>query len=70
MACFNSPHLAAISIKIRRIDIKLTAKAYTDEMQLPIQDPIKGPPKLLDSIQIRALISGAEKVNACCKLAQ
>jgi len=48
---------------MRHSDIKLTAKVYTDESQLPIYDSIKGLPRLLDSTQIRAQISGAEGQN-------
>ena len=46
---------------MRHSDIKLTAKVYTDEMQLPIYDAIKNLPRL-DAVpgytQIRAQISG------------
>src|ERR1017187_750837 len=45
---------------MRHSDIKLTAKVYTDESQLPIYDSIKGLPRLLDNTQIRAQISGPE----------
>jgi hypothetical protein len=45
---------------MRHSDIKLTAKVYTDETQLPIYDSIKGLPRLMDSTQIRTQISGAE----------
>ena len=48
---------------MRHSDIKLTAKVYTDESQLPIYDSIKGLPRLLDSTQIRAQILGAEGQN-------
>jgi integrase len=51
---------------MRHSDIKLTAKVYTDEMQLPIYDSIKGLPRLMngkDSTQIRTQISGAEGQN-------
>jgi hypothetical protein len=48
---------------MRHSDIKLTAKVYTDESQLPIYDSIKGLPRLLGSTQIRAQISGAEGQN-------
>src|SRR5580698_4710183 len=48
---------------MRHSDIKLTAKVYTDESQLPIYDSIKGLPRLMDSTQIRAQISGAEGQN-------
>ncbi|MGO8699454.1 MAG: tyrosine-type recombinase/integrase [Limisphaerales bacterium] len=46
---------------MRHSDIKLTAKVYTDEMQLPIYDAIKNLPRL-DAVpgytQIRAQIQG------------
>jgi hypothetical protein len=51
---------------MRHSDIKLTTKVYTDEMQLPIYDSIKGLPRLMngkDSTQIRAQILGAEGQN-------
>jgi integrase len=44
---------------LRHSDIKLTAKVYTDESQLPIYDAIKALPRLFESTQIRAQISGA-----------
>ncbi len=44
---------------LRHSDIKLTAKVYTDETQLPIYDAVKVLPRLLDNTQIRAQISGA-----------
>jgi len=48
---------------MRHSDIKLTAKVYTDEMQLPIYDAIKNLPRL-DALpgytQIRAQISGGK----------
>jgi integrase len=44
---------------LRHSDIKLTAKLYTDESQLPIYDAIKALPRLLGHTQIRAQISGA-----------
>jgi hypothetical protein len=43
--------------------MKLTAKVYTDETQLPIYDAIKGLPRLLKHTQIRAQISGAARQN-------
>ena len=43
--------------------MKLTAKVYTTETQLPIYDAIKGLPRLLDHTQIRAQISGAAGQN-------
>ena len=43
--------------------MKLTAKVYTDETQLPIYDAIKGLPRLLDHTQIRAQILGATGQN-------
>ena len=48
---------------MRHSDMKLTAKVYTDETQLPIYDAIKGLPWLLDHTQIRAQISGAAGQN-------
>jgi integrase len=48
---------------MRHSDMKLTAKVYTDETQLPIYDAIKGLPRLLDHTQIRAQISGAAGQN-------
>jgi integrase len=48
---------------MRHSDIKLTAKAYTDETRLPIYDAIKGLPRLWDYTQIRAQISGASGQN-------
>jgi integrase len=48
---------------MRHSDMKLTAKVYTDETQLPIYDAIKGLPWLLDHTQIRAQISGAAGLN-------
>src|ERR1039457_2350507 len=48
---------------MRHSDIKLTAKVYTDETQLPIYDAIKGLPRLLDHTQIRVQISGAAGQN-------
>jgi integrase len=47
---------------MRHSDIKLTAKVYTDEMQLPIYDSIKNLPRL-GYTQIRAQIPGAEGQN-------
>ena len=47
---------------LRHSDIKLTAKLYTDETQLPIYDSIKNLPRL-DYTQIRAQILGAEGQN-------
>jgi integrase len=44
---------------LRHSDIKLTAKVYTDESQLPIYDAVKRLPRLLDHTQIRAQISVA-----------
>jgi hypothetical protein len=43
---------------LRHSDIKLTAKVYTDESQLPVYDGVKGLPRLFDNTQIRAQISG------------
>jgi integrase len=48
---------------MRHSDIKLTAKVYTDETQLPIYDSIKNLPRLGGCTQIRAQISGAEGQN-------
>jgi len=48
---------------MRHSDMKLTAKVYTDETQLPIYEAIKGLPRLLDHTQIRAQISGATGQN-------
>ena len=47
---------------MRHSDIKLTAKVYTDETQLPIYDSIKHLPRL-GCTQIRAQISGADGQN-------
>jgi integrase len=44
---------------LRHSDIKLTAKVYTDESQLPIYDAVKVLPRLLVHTQIRAQISVA-----------
>ncbi len=48
---------------MRHSDMKLTAKVYTDETQLPICDAIKSLPRLGKYTQIRAQISGAEGRN-------
>ena len=48
---------------MRHSDIKLTAKVYTDESQLPIYEAIKGLPRLLGYTQIRAQISGVAGQN-------
>jgi len=48
---------------MRHSDIKLTAKVYTDETQLPIYEAIKGLPRLRGCTQIRAQISGADGQN-------
>ena len=48
---------------LRHSDIKLTAKVYTDETQLPIYEAIKSLPRLGKYTQIRAQISGAEGRN-------
>ena len=45
---------------MRHSDIKLTAKLYTDESQLPIYEAVKSLPRLMDNTQIRAQISVAE----------
>ena len=47
---------------MRHSDIKLTAKVYTDETQLPIYESIKNLPRL-GYTQIRAQISGSEGQN-------
>ena len=48
---------------MRHSDIKLTAKVYTDETQLPIYDSIKNLPRLGVCTQIRAQILGPEGQN-------
>ncbi len=48
---------------MRHSDMKLTAKVYTDETQLPIYEAIKSLPRLGKYTQIRAQISGAEGRN-------
>jgi hypothetical protein len=51
---------------MRHSDIKLTAKVYTDETQLPIYDAIKNLPRLNGvekNTQIRAQNSGARGQN-------
>ena len=48
---------------MRHSDIKLTAKVYTDETQLPIYEAIKGLPRLRGCTQIRAQISGSDGQN-------
>jgi hypothetical protein len=48
---------------LRHSDIKLTARVYTDETQLPIYEAIKGLPRLLDHTQMRAQILGATGQN-------
>jgi hypothetical protein len=55
---------------LRHSDIKLTAKVYTDESQLPIYDAIKGLPRLSDSTQIRAQISGVKGRNVAQTVAK
>jgi integrase len=54
---------------MRHSYIKLTAKVYTDETQLPIYEAIKGLPRLLDHTQIRAQISGAAGQNVAQRVA-
>ena len=49
---------------MRHSDIKLTAKVYTDEMQLPIYDAIKSLPRLEGYTQLYAQNSGAGGQNA------
>jgi len=48
---------------MRHSDIKLTAKVYTDETQLPIYDSIKNLPRLMECAQIRAQILGSDGQN-------
>ena len=48
---------------MRHSDIKLTAKVYTDETQLPIYDAIKGLPRLAGYTHGYAQISGAAGQN-------
>ncbi len=48
---------------MRHSDIKLTAKVYTDETQLPIYDSIKNLPRLMEYAQIRAQILGSDGQN-------
>lgn len=48
---------------MRHSDMKLTAKVYTDETQLPIYEAIKGLPRLPGYTQIRAQISGPAGQN-------
>jgi len=48
---------------MRHSDIKLTAKVYTDETQLPIYDSIKNLPRLGGYTQMRAHNSGADGQN-------
>jgi hypothetical protein len=54
---------------MRHSDIKLATKVYTDEMQLPIYDAIKGLPRLEGYTQIRAQISGAASQNVASAVA-
>ena len=58
----NIPQRFAMKL-MRHSDIKLTAKVYTDEAQLPIYNAIKDLPRLMDYTQIRAQISGSEGQN-------
>ena len=46
--------------QMRHSDVKLTAKVYTDEMQLPIYESIKSLPSLWGYTQIRAQIPGVK----------
>jgi integrase len=56
---------------MRHSDIKLTAKLYTDEMQLPIYDAVKTLPRLQQGYtQIRAQISGAASQNVASAVSQ
>src|SRR5882672_4178500 len=48
---------------MRHSDIKLAAKVYTDETQLPIYDAIKGLPRLFGYTHGYAQISGAAGQN-------
>jgi integrase len=48
---------------LRHSDIRLTAKVYTDESQLPIYDAVKVLPRLFEYTQIYAQISGAAGQN-------
>lgn len=48
---------------MRHSDIKLTAKVYTDETQLPIYDAVKNLPRLGNYTQRHAQILGAEGQN-------
>ncbi len=48
---------------MRHSDVKLTAKVYTDESQLPIYAAIKALPSLWGCTQIDAQISGADGQN-------
>jgi len=54
---------------MRHSDIKLTAKVYTDEAQLPIYDSIKNLPRLGGCTQIRAQILVPEGQNAAQSVA-
>jgi hypothetical protein len=66
----NIPQRFAMKL-MRHSDIKLTAKVYTDETQLPIYDSIKELPKLLPGYtQIRAQISGSEGQNVALWVAE
>ena len=69
--CFKvatPPERASVSQRfvmklMRHSDIKLTAKVYTDETQLPIYEAIKGLPRLGGCTQIRAQILGSGGQN-------
>jgi integrase len=48
---------------LRHSDIRLTAKVYTDESQLPVYDAVRVLPRLFEYTQIYAQISGAAGQN-------
>jgi len=58
----NIPQRFAMKL-MRHCDIKLTAKVYTDETQLPIYEAIKDLPRLKKCTRIRAQILGAAGQN-------
>lgn len=43
---------------LRQRDIRLTAQVYTDELQLPVYNALKGLPRLFENTQMHAQISG------------
>ena len=55
---------------MRHSDIKLTAKVYTDETQLPIYDSAKNLPRLAGCTQIRAQILGLDGLNVAQAVAK